>query len=87
MAIQLATPLVIAQLPRFELAANRLQLNEMDAREAVCGPGDDAIRPALWRRVELLAHSTMQFDLFYEVGFDLGLLRMPFEFAGAHISP
>lgn len=82
MAFELAASRVISFLPRFELTAYCLKFHEMDAREAVCGPNDDTIWSALRRRVELLAHPTMQFDLLDEILLDFRFLHSAFDFTG-----
>ena len=84
-AAELLASRVIPFLPRFELAADCLKLDEVDARKPICGPSDDAIRPALRRRVELFAHAAMQLDLINKVLLDLGFLRVALEFTGAHL--
>src|SRR5580700_4946895 len=74
-AIHPAAPFVVALLCDFKSTADRLQLDEVDAREAVRGPRHDAVRHAAPAgRCELLSHSAGSFNLLDEVALYVLLL-------------
>src|SRR5271166_1761597 len=85
MAIEFLTSRVVAFLPFAKFAADRLRLDEVDAREAESRPRHDAIRNSRFAgRLEVLAHAAVQLDLLKQVSLHAALAKL-FGCAALHL--